>query len=435
MRHTALRRIVLLGLGLLCASVLVATAGAQAGALDPSFGTGGTVTTDFGGDGPAVPSSVAIQADGKIVAAGFAAFSSATPRDEFALARYASDGALDATFGDGGKVQTDFDGRDDHINAIALQSDGRIVAAGTGGLEDGTAAIELARYTSNGQLDPSFGSGGKVVTDLGAETVAGAAAVAIQANGRIVIAGTRSNGAGVDFMLARYMSNGRLDAGFGRRGIVLTDLDSGSGDLASAIALQGSTIIVAGSTAPASGGPTDFALARYTSKGRLDTRFGSGGKVRTDFSGGSDDAYSLALQGDGRIVVAGASAPFGVPSDVALARYESDGRLDTSFGSGGLVVQDFTGTGADDRAAGVAVQTDGKIVVGVGRNDFTVARYDTLGRLDSSFGGFGVAQAFFEGGSFATDVAIQSDGRIVQVGGAAGAFGSPDFAVARYLAS
>jgi len=216
-------------------------------------------------------------------------------------------------------VTTDFGGSD-YGFSVALQPDGKIVVAGYAGGD-----FALARYNSDGALDTSFGSGGKVTTDFGGSYHPDGFSVALQPDGKIVVAGY----AGGDFALARYNSDGALDTSFGSGGKVTTDF--GGSDAGYSVALQpDGKIVVAGYAG------LDFALARYNSDGALDTSFGTGGKVTTDFSGGRDVGYSVALQPDGKIVVAGYA---GV--DFALARYNSDGALDTSFGSGGKVTTDF----------------------------------------------------------------------------------------------
>jgi uncharacterized delta-60 repeat protein len=134
----------------------------QSGTLDASFGTGGKVTTDFAGSGDGA-GAIAVQPDGKLVAAGGATING---QADFALARYNSNGTLDTSFSTGGRVTTDFGGRYEGASSVALQWDGKIVVAGGSviGLYDNFA---LARYNSNGTLDTSFGTGGKVITDFG----------------------------------------------------------------------------------------------------------------------------------------------------------------------------------------------------------------------------------------------------------------------------
>jgi uncharacterized delta-60 repeat protein len=378
------------------------------GSLDSSFGSGGKVATDFGSGESA--SGLALQADGRIVVVGSRSANPFIPAlvPSFALARYNVDGSLDNSFGTGGKVLTDF-GSASSAGDVALQADGRIVAAG------GSAGnFALARYNPNGTLDSSFGTGGKVLTNFGAP-LESAFGVAVQADGRIVAAGSSAG----NFALARYNADGSLDNTLGGSGQLTTDF--GSGDSARDVALQADGRIVLAGTSGASGAGGlrvfDFALARYHADGSLDSGFGSGGKVLTNFSrpGGADVGGGLVIQTDGRIVVAGSA-----DTDFGLARYHADGSLDSSFGTGGKVTTDFNVT--PDAALAVALQADGKIVAAgrrtvTGENDFALARYNADGSLDSSFGSGGKVTANADTSqSGAFGVAVQPDGKIVVAG-------------------
>jgi uncharacterized delta-60 repeat protein len=222
------------------------------GDLDTSFGSTGKVLTVFF-DGSAA-SAVAIQSDGKIVVAGSA------------LVRYNADGTLDTTFGDQGKVTTFCCG------ALAIQPDGKIVGAGVSGVSPGNVDFALVRYLPNGTLDTTFSGDGTVTTDFGNGRLDGAWAIVLQPDGKIVVVGAsrvEGDSASEDVALARYLPNGSLDATFSGDGKVLTDLGSGEGDVATAVALQpDGKIVVAGFTHRG-----DFALARYLSNGTLDTTF------------------------------------------------------------------------------------------------------------------------------------------------------------------
>jgi uncharacterized delta-60 repeat protein len=294
------------------------------GALDATFGIGGMVTTNFG-DSKAEASALILQPDGKLVAAG-----DMTPRDtgdfDFALVRYTANGTLDPTFGTGGQVTTDFAGGSfDRAGALVLQPDGKLVAGGNTVTGAGSN-LALARYQPDGTLDPRFGTGGKVSTDVAGRSAV-AAALALQPDGRIVAAGTASAG-NLDFALARYQVDGSLDPTFGDGGTVTTDFAGGT-DEAAALVLQPDGKLVAAGDAE-TGGDTDapvrdVALARYDTNGALDADFGRGGEVTTDFPGGFAEAYALVLQPDGKLVAAGdaASAEGGDSGSTAfaLARY------------------------------------------------------------------------------------------------------------------
>src|SRR6185312_12779398 len=190
------------GVAVVC--LAASPASAAAGDLDGAFGTGGTVTTDFAGNGDEAR-AVAVQPDGKIVAAGGALGATV----DFALVRYRPDGTLDATFGTGGKVTTDF-GSAEQAFAVAVQPDGKIVVAG-----GGATGFELARYNADGSLDGTFGAGGKVTTRFGLGLpFTRAHAIVLQPDGKIVVAGTATSATAPDFGLARYNPNGSLDASF-----------------------------------------------------------------------------------------------------------------------------------------------------------------------------------------------------------------------------
>src|SRR5215472_13629041 len=421
---------------LLCASASFAQSG-----LDTSFGTSGKVTTDFAGGTGAAARTVVVQPDGKILAAGLAAFNGAF---NFALARYNSNGTIDTSFGTSGTVTTafDFPGNFDRVFTIVQQPDGKFVAVGS--TVNLFANFALARFNANGTLDASFGTGGIVTTAFGVSAEATSAVV--QADGKIVAAGYANLDGGESFALARYNSNGTLDTTFGTGGKVGTAFDSGGFSYAQAfsVAVQpDGRIVAAGYTeigACLFNGLQqpcfDVALARYNSNGTLDASFGTGGRVTTDFAAPNDQAESVAVQPDGRIVVAGAAGRFTNRGfDFALARYNTNGTLDTTFGTSGKVTTDFAG--ADDvpsEPSAVALQSDGKIVV-VGQTlvggvyDFALARFTGNGTLDTSFGASGKVTTDFAGGNdLPFSIAAQPDGNIVLAGGAT-INGRADFAL------
>jgi len=433
MQYLAKQRLALLVLTIVLAPALIY--GQTGGTLDPTFGTGGTVTTDFGGTGAAVR-TVAVQSDGKILTAGVAGFNGVA---NFALARYNSDGTLDASFGTGGKVTTafDFPGSFGRVFTVVRQPDGKFVAVGSTVINL-FANFALARFNANGTLDASFGTDGIVTTGFGVS--AEATSVAVQADGKVVAAGFANLDGAHDFALVRYNSNGTLDASFGTGARVTTAFPSSPGfseAQAFSVAVQADGRIVAAGDAVVGGG-FDFALARYNSNGTLDTSFGTGGLVTTDFAGANDQAESVAVQPDGRIVAAGAAGPYANGGfDFALARYNSNGTLDTSFGTSGKVTSDFAGANdVPSEPSAIALQGDGKIVV-VGQTgnvyDFALARYNSNGTLDTSFGTSGKVITDFAGANdLPFSVAVQPDGNIVVAGGAT-INGRADFALARYV--
>jgi uncharacterized delta-60 repeat protein len=329
------------------------------GALDTSFGTGGTVGTDIGGWDEA--SALAVQPDGRLVAAGRTIACNFVHLD-FALARYLPDGTLDPSFGTGGKVTTRFD-RNDGATAVVVQPDGKLVAAGRAG-GDENSDYALARYLPDGTLDTSFGTDGKVTTDLGGFDVVNA--LVVLPDGKLVAAGSagRPSDGTSESALARYLPDGTLDPSFGTGGTVRTD----RGGSANALVVQGDKLVAAGD---GFGTSVDFLLARYLPDGSLDPSFGTGGTVTTDFGNSLDEANALAVQGD-KLVAAGSGRGGDTAEswDFALASYRPDGTLDTSFGTGGTVTTDFGG-GLDDEARALAWQADGELVAaGVANSRF-----------------------------------------------------------------
>jgi uncharacterized delta-60 repeat protein len=399
--------------------IVVATVVAAApGDLDPTFDGDGKVITDIASSNDRAY-GMAIQPDGRIVTTGSAFFFVDNGARDIAVTRHNTNGSLDTSFDGDGKVITDFStGASDIGRDVAIQADGKIVVAG-GSLSD----FALARYNPDGSLDTTFDGDGKVTTDFGG--TGDAHAVALQSDGRIVAAG----GGPGDFALARYNADGSLDTSLDGDGKVTTDF-GGSNDSAYDMVIQGDGKIVAV-------GYPDFAMARYNSDGSLDTSFDGDGKVTTDFGSGFGWAEGVAVQADGKIVVAG-FAVLTETGDWGVARYNGDGSLDTAFDGDGKVTTDFDA--GNDHAYDVAVQVDGKIVVAgcAGRmceddNDHVgLARYNPNGSLDATFGGGDgkVTTDFSAGTNWAHAVALQTDGRIVVAGFAGWIPG--DFALARF---
>lgn len=407
----------------------VATVAAAApGDLDPTFGAGGIVVTDLGGADS--PGAVALQPDGKIVVAGIRFVGPvATSRFGIALVRYRPDGTLDATFGAGGLVVTELgDGTIGSVAAVTLQPDGKILVAASAGFISGSFhGFLLARYHSDGTLDASFGSGGLVVTGFGDRHYAGVGTLALQPDGRIVVAGSVFFDPSIRVALARYTSDGVLDPTFGAGGTVVSDFGENLFMRGMAFQPDGKIVVTA---SPNSSLANIFLVARYTAGGVPDAAFGEGGTVVTEFAGYTEP-LALGVMPDGRIVVAGGSG-----GDLALARYLADGRPDPSFGAAGKVTTDLGGLEA---IYALALQPDGKVVVSGGMAIladhapdliavrgivYGLARYTATGELDASFGtGGGRALDFFP-----ESLALQPDGKILVVG-----HGFSDFVVARVM--
>ena len=401
-----------------------------AGDLDPSFGVGGKVVTDFAA-GDDAGSSVAIQPDGKILVGGKSTAQSDKP--DFALARYNADGSPDSSFGLNGKVTTDFFDGADSVSGIAIQPDGKIVAAGSAVEPAVGLVFAVARYNPDGNLDPSFGSGGKTTTRFPEE--AEAAALALTPVGKIVVVGTSSALIHPKFALARYNSDGSLDSSFGTNGIVVNTIRTDANHARAVVLQPDNKIVIAGDDSPAQ----KFALFRYNPDGSPDSGFGIAGAVISDvllFS----HANALALQPDGKIVVAGFGQTSLIKDIFALARHNPNGSIDGTFGDLGSA-RTVISTRHDDARA-LAIQSNGKILgagfaggagdLFEGFSDFVVVRYKPQGKLDNSFGSLGkVVTDFFGGSDAANAIALQTDGKIVLAGTAQST--TNDFAIARYV--
>lgn len=397
------------------------TALAEPGDLDGSFSRDGRVLTDIA-NGNDAATAVAIQPDGKIVAAGF----SSPPRGarRFALARYDPDGSRDLSFGNQGVVMTRF-GDESAAQSVAIQPDGKIVAAGMASRPETGWDFAVARYDGDGTLDGSFSGDGRLATDF-AGGADGGHALALRPDGKLVVAG-ESEG---NFALARYEPDGDLDTSLSGDGLATTDFD-GQGDGAYALALQpaGKLVLAGFATEPSGFGDWVPAVARYESDGDLDPSFSDDGRATVDpLASGlqGNAAYGLVARQGGSLVLAGRWGLLG---------FAADGSPDASFGDGGRaapLVSDLRG---------LAVQPDGALVGAGSTGDFQVGRWSSSGALDS-FGdvphsSISAAGAVTDFGLFRTDearaVAIQQDGKVVAAGRSAAGYDEPgDFALARY---
>jgi len=399
---------------------------AQAGTLDPTFGTGGIVTTPNTTTfcEQITSCSIAIQSDGKIVVAGGATVSS-NGAQEGALARYTTTGSLDTTFGTGGLVlQSLVDGG--VFSGLAIQSDGKILTVAP----DNDFKLAVFRYNSNGTPDTTFGTDG--IASVTVSLVFTTGPLALLPDGKILATANNT--------LVRLTSSGQLDTSFGTGGLAPI-VNSGALGL-----IPGGKILMTSSSTFAVGG-----VARYNASGSLDTTFGVVGQAPS-----FGPAAALAILSDGKIVVgntllSGTASAVGsvTPQGFVLTRYNSNGTIDATFGTRGAVVTNFPGeaysvvfalglqSSGDIVAAGVTQATNP--LFGTSASDFALARYTPSGQLDTTFGTGGlVTTAFGTNGSNLAAVsalAIQSDGDIVVVGydnpSAGGA--SNGFTLARYL--
>ncbi len=404
-------------------------AGTSGQMVDLSFGTQGLVTTRVG-VGNAVAQAVAVQPDGKILSAGFAY--NGTDND-FAVVRHNADGTLDTTFNGTGMVLTPIS-REDEAYSIAIQADGKFLLAGQ--TYNGVRGdIAIVRYNNDGSLDDSFGSNGKAIVPATSGSSL-ARSIAVDPDGMIAVAGFGLNGATNDIVVVRLNPDGTLDGGFDGEngtgnGIVVTAVGTGN-DQAYGLGIQQDGRIVVGGFYDA-GPSTDTVVIRFETDGSLDRTFGQDGISRHSFSPDADEALSLALASDGNIVIAGCIRN-GSPNRFLIARFLADGSVDNGFGANGSVIIPFSSTAA--LALAVAVQPDGKVVAaGFGsngiNNDFALVRTAANGTLDQTFGGGGAILTMVgDATDVANGLAIAPDGGIVVVGRTVGIFAN--FGLVRY---
>ena len=423
-----------------------------AGSLDPTFGSGGTAI----GPSALYPFAVALQPDGKIVVGG-AIYANGT--NQWALERFNADGSVDTTFGTSGTgiVSTVLGSNNSGIYGLAIDANDDIVAVGAAYAlvgKNSDQEIAVARYTTGGSLDPAFGSGnGFVLTnvnpagklDNGTEH---AAAVAIQGDGKILVGGTISNLASVqgqlddgNFTLLRYNADGTLDTSFGNQspkdGITITSAFGGSGDYATALALQSDgSIVLAGEashvvqTRRLSTYYNSMAVARYSAAGQLDSSFGTGGT--TTLGTQNSAVSSVVVQSNGAIVLAGTnngSIALGEFNNgaVSLARLQSNGQLDTTFGSSGFATSSITMNGLSTEGLAQGVNGD-LLAAGGSSGALAVAAFLPGGAVDTTFGTGGISTDSISGGVYTVGMAVQGDGKIVVAG-----FAPSSYDLARFL--
>ena len=393
------------------------------GGLDLTFGTQGKVTTEFDGVATSVYSAV-IQPNGYIILGGLDGSGSDL---NWALARYTPLGALDTTFGTGGKVTYSF-GADNTcgIGSLKLQSDGKIVAGGFAETDsENQYAFAIVRFNVDGTVDSTFGTGGQVIAlldqtpDPQADDF-GSSLVIYPDDGTIVLGGTSQNGAAAQKKFALVSTDKNGHVGF----LKLNNFTGTSNDTLHSLSLQSDGKIVAGGYS-AEGFNESLALARYAPNGELDTSFGTDGRVTTSIAGATQArGNSVAIKSNGKILLGG-YARFGTFAtqydNFVLAQYNTDGSLDTDFGDNGLVIVGFIAETSNDQAYSVAVQDNGKIIlagfVEVGLRDFSMYRFNIDGSIDTTFGTNGkVSTDFGATNDWATSAVIQSDGDIILAG-------------------
>lgn len=425
-------------------NLLVApSAFAQDGRLDDSFGNAGKIINPLTG----IANDVAVQPDGNIVVAG-EAFGPDGIYENFVLARFMPDGTLDATFGQNGVVQTDISEGDVALNLVLL-TDGKILLAGltqqSGILPDPEerALIGLVRYNTDGSLDETFGTDGRVVADF--ENLLGGGAthrvtdLVVDASGTIYVAGSLNGNPNLGnnqppvFLLVRFMPDGTIDSAFGNDGVVVEDVGA-ERDLDVQLAPQPDGLVAAVGFGSEEGLRTT--LFRYTLNGELDVDFGTGGLSPASLNAISFYPVALTLLSDGKIAIAG-RAEITAGQGVAAARFNADGTLDDGYASGGIALTTLTGQTTDngiitDAYVRDAISgPDGSVLIGGSAHantfDYFLTRFNSAGTLDASFGTDGLVMTDFADSFDALSaIALQPDGNVVAVG--------YEFKLARYLA-
>ncbi|MGE5776489.1 MAG: hypothetical protein ACM33V_09725 [Chloroflexota bacterium] len=409
-RHAAL---ILILLATLATST---TASAQDGGLDPTFGTGGVVITDLG-DTSDLGLDVVLQPDGKIITTGLGQPDESNPYNRTpVITRYNSNGSLDATFGNGGIVRTDISGNP----RVALQTDGKLVVGGT---LSGDFALE--RYTSSGAIDNTFGVNGIATASEVENGSILFGDLATQQDGKIVVVGTwETGGHTYPALVARFNEDGTLDEDFGIKAFADGDFPDGLQHYLKGVAIQSDGKIIMSGDMMSYEGDGSIILGRLTTEADpwLDPTFGENGQgtVVTPLTYFSHGQGAIALQADGKIVIAGTMTDLNNESrNLAVARYTSDGLLDTTFGGSGIVTADF---GLNESGNALAIQNDGKIVVaghswGGAPSGFLLVRYTSDGVLDTTFGDAGkVIENFGSNTALAMGAAIRPDGKILVSG-------------------
>lgn len=385
----------------------------QAGTLDPDFGQGGWVHTDFGG-GRDGANAVALQADGKILVAGQT--NSVNGTYDFALIRYLPNGDPDPDFGNLGKMTWDFGSAQENIEFVNVLSDQKIFLGGWTNNSPNSLGI-LMRLNPDGSPDTSFGDQGILKYRFGRST--GPLAMVVQDDGKYVVSGiTVVDSFDVDWIVSRFYPDGTLDSTFNQIGHLYYKFLTRENIPFSILIQKDHKIFMTGCAGVTS--KTNFAFLRLNEDGTPDTSFGNGGGLQTDFKNNQDVAYSSIILDDGKIMVSGTAKDSITNLDFALARYLPDGTLDSSFGSGGKMTIDLKGP--LDNGLYMIRQSDGKFLVCgtnniIGHNSYVVVRFNADGSIDESFGKKGIAS--LDVASILPDntpfFLMQPDGKIVMV--------------------
>ncbi len=386
---------------------------AQAGQLDPSFGLGGWVHSDFGGKEQG--GTVAVQEDGKLLVGGRIALTTASY--DFMLVRYLANGQLDTGFGNGGLLTWDFGSDLENLEFVRQLPDGHIFAGGFSGPNPNTNGV-LLKLLPDGTMDPDFGVNGVVTYKAGKST--GPVAAAVQADGKLVVTGVCVvDSVDIDWNVARFLPNGNLDTSFNHIGWVYHNFLTREDIPFDIMVEPNGNIFVSGCAGVYP--KANFSFLRLLPDGSKDPDYGIAGSLQTDFANNHDIAYTTVRTPDQKYLVSGTVRDSITNYNFALARYLYNGSLDTSFGLGGKLTYDFKGP--IDYGLYMIRQPDDKYLVCgennvLSHNRYVVARFDRDGQLDNAFGQSGLAQ--FDAVNILTDqtphFAMQKDGGIVMTG-------------------
>ncbi len=397
----------------------------------------GVVMTPVGTDNDSA-GAIVLQPDGKVLLAGYCYDGT---NYDFCSIRYRANGTLDTSWGSAGtgKVITPVGGSDDFAQAITLQTDGKVLIAGECYDAIGLRKMCTLRYLANGTLDTTWGGAGTgiVVTSVGSVGSDTAHAVVVQPDGKVLVAGYCDNSGNANFCAVRYLGNGTLDTSWNGTGKVVTSISAGANDdRAYAMALQADgKVLLAGECD--NGVHQEFCAVRYLTNGTLDTGWNGTGKVVTSIDSNDDEAKAIAVQPDGKVLLAGYCSN-GTDRDFCSARYQTDGTLDTAWGVAGTG-KVMIGVGSDDDFSyAIIVQPDGKVLQagycdGFSNVDLCSVRFHADGTFDASWGGGGkVLTAVGSGfdGSYA--MALQPDGKLLLAGSCNDISGGNDFCAVRY---
>lgn len=405
---------------LFCLVIVTKNSFSQTITLDTSFGVNGKVINSFAPQNDGL-NSLLIQNDGKIIVSGLQDYSLS---GNVFISRFNIDGTLDNSFGVNGYVLTQLVSETGGSCIIKLQNDGKILITGSKSPSVNSSFFDFAtmRYNSDGTIDTSFGINGLVVTDLFA-TGDFSNAIDVQSDGKIIVAGSTYVGTKTVPSILRYLNNGTLDTSFGTNGKALLGLfDPNNSESTACIKVLSDNSIILGIFTSALETLEDylnFGVIKVTNNGLLDSTFGTNGHVLTDF--GFKDYIRSVDEFEGKIIALGYSSNTGVGTKMAIAKYLPNGSLDSSFGINGLVNANKNGTSLYDAISGLKVLSDGKMLcagyTASSTADFLLIKFNVDGSVDTNFNSVGYLSTDFNGfNDLGAAVAIGNDGKIVCAG-------------------